>query len=128
MLNQKSKEELSIDSYLKYLTQQGFILSNNPSHPPVFSFGDDEKAGREVQGDGLSELWANMDEAIEEVMAEDIHSMNATTTEQMVTEAGVEAEANTGLGLAADVLETVAEAEALEAVAEGDVVTIVSPV
>uniref|UniRef100_A0A0E0LHV6 Uncharacterized protein n=1 Tax=Oryza punctata TaxID=4537 RepID=A0A0E0LHV6_ORYPU len=62
--------------------------------------------------------------AIEEVMAEDMHSMNATVIEQAVAKAGAEVEANTELGLAAEVLETVAEAEALEA--ESDVVTAVS--
>uniref|UniRef100_A0A0E0LBJ3 Uncharacterized protein n=1 Tax=Oryza punctata TaxID=4537 RepID=A0A0E0LBJ3_ORYPU len=67
-----------------------------------------------------------MDEAIEEVMAKDICSINATVTEQAVAEASAEAEANAGLGLATLVLETVVEAEALEAVAEGDLVTIVS--
>uniref|UniRef100_A0A0E0M018 Uncharacterized protein n=1 Tax=Oryza punctata TaxID=4537 RepID=A0A0E0M018_ORYPU len=62
-----------------------------------------------------------MDAAIKEVMAEDMHSTNATATEQAVVEDGTEAEANTILGLATKVLEMVAEAKALEATAEGDV-------
>uniref|UniRef100_A0A0E0LZV0 Uncharacterized protein n=1 Tax=Oryza punctata TaxID=4537 RepID=A0A0E0LZV0_ORYPU len=67
-----------------------------------------------------------MDGTIEKVMAEAMHSMNETATEQVVAEAGTEAEANTRLGLAVEALETVTEAEALEAVTEGDMVTAVS--
>ncbi|EAZ08626.1 hypothetical protein OsI_30900 [Oryza sativa Indica Group] len=76
-----------------------------------------------------------MDKAIEEVMAEAMNSMNVKATEQAVAEAGAEAEANTVVGLDAEVLEMVAEAKALETMAEaealdttveGDMVTIVS--
>lgn len=76
-----------------------------------------------------------MDKAIEEVMAEAMNSMNVKATEQAVAEAGAEAEANTVVGLDAEVLETVAEAKALETMAEaealdtaveGDMVTVVS--
>uniref|UniRef100_A0A0E0D1J2 Uncharacterized protein n=1 Tax=Oryza meridionalis TaxID=40149 RepID=A0A0E0D1J2_9ORYZ len=76
-----------------------------------------------------------MDKAIEEVMAETMHSMNAKATEQAVAEDGAEAETNTVVSLDAEVLETVAEAKALETMAkaeafdtavEGDMVTVVS--
>uniref|UniRef100_A0A0E0JJV8 Uncharacterized protein n=1 Tax=Oryza punctata TaxID=4537 RepID=A0A0E0JJV8_ORYPU len=67
-----------------------------------------------------------MDAVIEEVMAKAMHSINTMMVEQAVTEAGAEAKANTGVGLTTEVLETVAEAEALETAAEGNVVTAVS--
>lgn len=57
LLKRKSKEELSIGIKEElFIDKQWFILSNNPSHPLVFSFGEDEYVGCEVQGDGLSEL------------------------------------------------------------------------